>query len=574
MENGRSRRGWGLALGCALWAVVGQGRAGARAVEVLRPAPAFWLVQTAGQATPPAPPAKPAPQPQVETTPSPEGQAPITAPRKPEAPMTRAQARELFGSVDTILKFASQDTGLPIRHSVKRRLTTRKAVEAYLVEKMREDKDTARVERSSIVLKKFGLLDRDFALRPFLLSLLKEQIAGFYDSKTKTVNLLDWIDPEEQKPVLAHELTHALQDQHVDLEKWGDQSIEGTPKDVADDNRHVARDEADTAREAVLEGQAMVTYMDWSLAPSSQSLRTAPDVQVENEDDGKPDPDSPELSRAPLVLKESLLFPYKDGLRFEQILLKDHGAEAAFAAVLDRPPGSSYEIMHPHAYEQHTAPALLTLPDLHPLLDAEYTPYDLGVMGALDVRMLGQAFGGGTAAADLAQGWNGGVYYAAQSRKAVAAGQGGSTGSIGLVYLSQWTSEGEAESFAKFYAGSLKRKYRQLRGEAGLTEASTRNAGASAEMRFTTEEGPVRVAVRGRQVFVSEGFAEPLAERLEERMMGPVRAAVGGSGAATQQLAGAVGSGELTAPLVRLFGAMGMMKAALRDREAASPRVY
>ncbi len=35
--------------------------------------------------------------------------------------------------------------------------------------------------------------------------------------------MLDWVDIDEQKPVLAHELTHALQDQHSDLEKWNDQ---------------------------------------------------------------------------------------------------------------------------------------------------------------------------------------------------------------------------------------------------------------------------------------------------------------------------------------------------------------
>ena len=78
-----------------------------------------------------------------------------------------------------------------------------------------------------MVLKKFGLLDRDFHLRPFMISLLTEQVAGFYDNKTKTVNLLDWIRPEEQKPVLAHELTHALQDQKVDLTKWSEVGREG-----------------------------------------------------------------------------------------------------------------------------------------------------------------------------------------------------------------------------------------------------------------------------------------------------------------------------------------------------------
>ena len=70
----------------------------------------------------------------------------------------------------------------------------------------------------------------DFHLRPFLISLLTEQIAGFYDDKTKTVNLLDWIEPDEQKGVLAHELTHALQDQKVDLSKWSDVEAKGIAK--------------------------------------------------------------------------------------------------------------------------------------------------------------------------------------------------------------------------------------------------------------------------------------------------------------------------------------------------------
>ncbi len=493
--------------------------------------------------------------------------------------MTPAQARELFQSVDTILKFDSQDTGLPIKHAVKRRLTTRKAVEAFLVEKMKEDKDTARVERSGIVLKKFGLLPADFKLRPFLLSLLKEQIAGYYDSKTKTVNLLNLISPEEQKPVLAHELTHALQDQHVDLDTWGDQSLEGTPKDVADDNRHLRRDESDTAREAVLEGQAMVAYMDWSLAPMAQSLRTSPDVPLDSsgQDDGKPDPDSPILSSAPMVLKASLLFPYQDGLRFEQILLKDHGAEAAFVAVLDRPPDSSYEIMNPHEYEKHARPALLTLPDLHPLLDAEYKPYDLGVMGALDVRMLGQLFGGAGPAADLAQTWDGGVYYAAQSKSAVAAGQGDSTASIGLLYLSQWTTGEAALAFARLYAASLSRKYKHLQPEAALTAAAFDASGSGpaqpATRRFSTEEGPVVIATLGRQVFISEGFPDQLADSLERLLTGPkadAQAVVGRDTPATLAT-----SGELTGALVQWIGSAGMMKAGLRIQPVETrSRVY
>src|SRR5271163_4157770 len=108
-----------------------------------------------------------------------------------EAHLTPAQAKELFRSVDDILHFASDDSKLPVRHEVKRKLQTRTSVEKYVIDKFNDDEDAKRMQREEIVLKKFGLLDRDFQLKPFLISLLTEQIAGFYDNKSKTVNLLD-----------------------------------------------------------------------------------------------------------------------------------------------------------------------------------------------------------------------------------------------------------------------------------------------------------------------------------------------------------------------------------------------
>ena len=76
--------------------------------------------------------------------------------------------------------------------------------------------------------KKFGLLPRTFDLHSFLIKLLTEQVAGYYDEKTRTMNLLDWNEPEMQRPVMAHELTHALQDQSFNLEKMSkhDEEIE------------------------------------------------------------------------------------------------------------------------------------------------------------------------------------------------------------------------------------------------------------------------------------------------------------------------------------------------------------
>src|SRR5215475_12365598 len=81
---------------------------------------------------------------------------------KTQAPMTKDEARELFQSVDEILNFVSKDSGLKIQHSVKRKLISRDEVTRFLTQKFDEDESTKRMERSEIVLKKFGLLDKDF----------------------------------------------------------------------------------------------------------------------------------------------------------------------------------------------------------------------------------------------------------------------------------------------------------------------------------------------------------------------------------------------------------------------------
>ncbi|MGC2617967.1 MAG: hypothetical protein WA414_02940, partial [Acidobacteriaceae bacterium] len=298
--------------------------------------------QTAPAPQTPPPPATTQPAPTTQSQPSPSGEA-----DKPTTHITPDQARELFASVGQILQFASDDSKLAIKHEVKSKLITRAEVEKYLVDKMNDDKDAKRMERSEIVLKKFGLLDADFHLRPFLVQLLDEQIAAFYDSKTKTVNLLDWIDPTTQKPVLAHELTHALQDQRVNLDKWENLTSDDLSHSYAEDRKHVATDEDDTAREAVLEGQAMAVFVDYSLQPIHQTLRTSPQMVGKLLEGMTDDSDSPVLTRAPLLLQESLLFPYKDGLKFEAALMGDSkDPSVPFAGVLDRPPDSSFEIMN------------------------------------------------------------------------------------------------------------------------------------------------------------------------------------------------------------------------------------
>src|ERR1700686_637521 len=185
----------------------------------------------------------------------------------PEVKITPREAEELFHSVDEILAFDSKHTGLPIKKEVKRRLTSRDEVVSYLTKHMK-DEDVKRLQRSELVLKKFGLLPRDFDLEKLLVSLLREQVAGYNDPKTKTVNLLDWVPMEQQEPVMAHELTHALQDQTINLNRWmkkGDKDSGEIRKDPTPED--IENDEMSDAREAVIEGQAEAMMLGYERAP-------------------------------------------------------------------------------------------------------------------------------------------------------------------------------------------------------------------------------------------------------------------------------------------------------------------
>src|SRR5579863_7471407 len=445
---------------------------------------------------------------------SPSTQAPSTPSNNdkphPETHITPDQAKQLFSLVDELIKFSSQETGLPIKSEVKRRLTTRTAVESYLSEKFNEDEDARRMQRSEIVLKKFGLLDRDFDLKPFLLSLLKEQIEAYYDPKEKTVNLLDWVSVDEQKPVLAHELTHALQDQHVDMEKWSDQTPEDVSENAGDDSVHLAKDELDTAREAVTEGQATAVMMDNYLKPLGHSLLKDPELVEGIKQQMTGSTDSPVLARAPLLLSESLMFPYREGLSFEQDIWMDQGQAAAFTGTLDHPPTSSWEIINPREYEKRHLPIVPLLPDIHPLVDGLYRPYDIGQVGQLDVHILTGIFGGDDAARDLTPAWDGGLYWAGQLRHAIATEQA-STKSIALLYLSVWKSSQSAAAFARLYEDDLGRKYSGLKLQ---SSAQTTDSTPSDEQVYTTSEGPVVITTRGKMVFVAESFDLPLARQL------------------------------------------------------------
>ncbi len=149
-----------------------------------------------------------------------------------------------------------------------------------------------------------------------------------------------------------------------------------------------------------------------------------------------------------------MLFPYREGLSFEQDVWMDQGQTAAFAGALDHPPTSSWEIINPREYEKKHIPPIPLLPNIHPLLDAAYKPYDIGQVGQLDVHILSELLGGDNAARDLTPAWNGGLYWAGQLRSATTPAQQADTASIGLFYFSVWKNAESAQVFAKIYSNN------------------------------------------------------------------------------------------------------------------------
>jgi hypothetical protein len=454
----------------------------------------------------PRPPAaassSPSPAPQSQSSKPPLA---LDDPAPPAHRLTPEESKELLQSVDEVLHFASQDTLLPIKHSVKKAIVGREQVEKYLNEKFESDVDRIRFERSELVLKKFGLLPRNFKLHDFLIQLLSEQVAGFYNEKSKTMNLLDWVELDMQKPVMAHELTHALQDQSYDLEKMSKKEEEIEKRGLDDLDALLRNDEESTCRSAVMEGQAMIVLLDYILAPSGRSVQDSPKfvdlMQGRMEKGGE----SPIFDRAPLLLQEELVFPYRQGMTFIKELLLAGGKKLAYTGVLDNMPKTTREILEPKEYlAGHRVPPLL-LPDLG-FLKKDYEAFDAGAVGEFDVVVLLKVYAEDAVAQRLSPDWRGGAYFAAGRRGAKPADPN-SSAHIGLYYISKWANEASAREFAKIYASALPQRY------SGLQRAQPDPAQPGLE-KYLTKDGSIFIQQTGTAVVAVESFDPETAGKL------------------------------------------------------------
>ena len=430
-----------------------------------------------------------------------EAPKPLQAGAAPQKKITKAEADALFKSVDEILKFVSDHTGLPIKSPVKRELTSREQLEKYINQRMAEDEDAARLKRSGIVLKKFGLLPADFNIETYIVQLYREQVAGYYDPKTKTIYLLDWVDPELQKAVLAHELTHALQDQNFDLMKWADwgNSRRGATKSLTE---AVADDEDRAGRQSLMEGQAMVMLMEYTLAPMGRTLEDSPMI-VDAMKAGMLDaPDSPVFSAAPLYLREALTFPYRYGLDFVRVMMEKRGKDFAFKTTFKNPPHDTREVMMPDVYLAGEHVPVFEATDFGKYFGDEYERYDLGSIGQFDTMVMLKTYASEQVSQRLAPQWRGGYYYAVQKK-------GTHGDNIAVIYPSRWADQNSAQEFAKIYSDGLAKRYKSVKPVYGKG-----NAVSMVPERWDTEAGSVWIKQHGVDVTVVESVPEAIAAKI------------------------------------------------------------
>ncbi len=321
-----------------------------------------------------------------------QGTAPATPAAKP--PTTPADNAAFLKAADEVLADMSKLLSLPVLEPLKKSVRSRDEIHDYLIKSMKQDKDDAKDYADQKVMEDLGLLPKGYPLDKEMLSLLTEQIAGLYDSKGKEFFIADWTSPEDQRVIMAHELTHALEDQHFHVEKWEDA---GKPND-----------DAVLARDAVLEGSATISMVDYLLRDTGKTTRDLPDF----------DPgdmvgdvnDSPEFAKAPLVIRDEMLFPYTAGANFVLTLLKSWNGWPDIHKIFDTPPLSTAQIMHPDLYLHGVAPVKETMPPLAKILPKEWKQLDENVMGEFGFYSIFKQFLSDDRATDLSSAWAGDRY--------------------------------------------------------------------------------------------------------------------------------------------------------------------
>jgi hypothetical protein len=387
----------------------------------------------------------------------------------PAAAQPAVNSAEFTATADEVLQQVSQITGLKLLTPVKKTLRSREEIRAYVLREMDDEKNPTERYAEARSAEAFGLIPKGFALDDFMVDLLTEQIAGLYDPKAREFYIADWIPIDDQRMVMAHELTHALQDQHFQIEVWAKAAR--------------PNDDAELARESVLEGSAMAAMIDFLLKGTGHSVEDLPaiDPSLFAGDMSK----SPKLQEAPQFLKDGMIFPYFGGLTFSTAILKSAGWNG-LSAVFAKPPVSTQQIMHPALYKSGKTPALVAIPSFQKLLGGDWTKIDENVMGEFGWMEILKQFLGEKIAKPLAAAWDGDRYALYEQKQ---------TKRLVLVARLHLDSEEHAAQFFRQYSEALEKKHDSRENESRLSNF----------LSFNTADGGVFFYCVGTECISVEG---------------------------------------------------------------------
>src|SRR5688572_27939351 len=104
-----------------------------------------------------------------------------------------AQNAAIVSTADAVLKETSELRELSVLRAVKSGAQSRSEIERMIIKNLDSDTTPAEMHATETLLKAFGLAPPEFAYRDFLIKLLTEQVAGYYDPKAQQFYLADWI---------------------------------------------------------------------------------------------------------------------------------------------------------------------------------------------------------------------------------------------------------------------------------------------------------------------------------------------------------------------------------------------
>ncbi|MGH9574230.1 MAG: hypothetical protein ACRD40_11960 [Candidatus Acidiferrales bacterium] len=407
----------------------------------------------------------------------------------PDKQLTGQTSPAFLQAADEVLTNMSKLIDLPIKEPLKKSLRSKDQIRAFIEQQDKEDKDQAQKYADDKTMEAFGLIPKGFPIESFMEDVLTDQIAGLYDPKAKEFYIADWIPVDEQKEVMAHELTHALEDQSFHIDSW----IKAARPN----------DDAELARDSVSEGSAMAAMVDYDLEDMHRSVRDLPDVStlIQASAVGEMDKD-PKLSKAPIYIRDSLIFPYLAGVTFTQQFLKAHDGWQDLHVIFEHPPVSTQQIMHPEKYLAGVQPVAVKLPDWKAVAPNDWKLLDENVMGEFGVEELLKQFLGEDTAKLTSPGWTGDRYAVFEDSK---------DKTLPIVFVLDMDNEEDAARFFGQYSSALEMKY-QTRTYL-LRQANF--------FGFQTDGGSVFVKHQGTQCLVVEEASRDTFDKIDQAITWP-----------------------------------------------------